>query len=136
MQKQLVNLELSQKLKELGVKQESMFYWKSPTPEHGRDNWEIGESKDSHAQENYSAFSVAELGEILPSIIQKEYSPRYEIEYNFPVSNDKKYTDSDWVIRYRCEEDSFKNIGVTAKTEANARAKMLRYLLENNLITL
>jgi hypothetical protein len=39
--KQVVSLELAKKLKELGVKQESLFWWRTLTKE---DGWEIWDS--------------------------------------------------------------------------------------------
>lgn len=134
LENQVVSLDLSKRLKELGFKQDSLFWWDL--------QGDIGDNrariiyKNSEIMRRFpinliSTYTVAELGEMLPSIIQKAYSPRYELEYNFPIKNDEKYTDQDFVIRYRSEEKSF---GVTAKTEADARAKMLIYLKENNLI--
>lgn len=74
LEQQVCSLELSKKLKELGVKQESLFYWsncceKEFTLEcslwHDIETWEWG---NGHTLENvetkYSAFTVAELGEI------------------------------------------------------------------------
>jgi len=67
---QLTNLGLSKKLKELGVKQNSFFYWETSQlhttilltiwalePDYSRDD-------------NISAFSVAELGEMLLPIMR------------------------------------------------------------------
>lgn len=59
---QLTSLELSQRLKELGVNQESIYYWK------GEKLFCCCEPT-LHSEENDSvcAFSVAEIGEILKS---------------------------------------------------------------------
>jgi hypothetical protein len=62
---QCVNLELAKKLKELGVEQESYFTWE----ERGSGYAELFLSKGtSCAHKYYSAFSVAELGELLREI--------------------------------------------------------------------
>lgn len=61
LEEQVTSLELSKRLKELGVKQESFF------------NWNNGKLESDHVMKNYNgyenciaAFTVAELGELLP----------------------------------------------------------------------
>ena len=122
---QLSNLKLSKKLKELGVKQESLWWHRSPTPSHGRDWWNIETCQDSHAKENYSAFTVAELGEMLPDIL-KENNQELQIT---KVSFSKK----PWCVSYYDKIEKM-YIHQPAETEANARAKMIIYLIENKLI--
>src|SRR6266700_8310943 len=56
---QVVNLELSKRLKELGARQDSLFYW---TIGGIVSRLEAVPILDS----NYSALTVAELGEMLP----------------------------------------------------------------------
>ena len=139
---QVSNLELSQKLKELGVKQESLYFHikdesekidrvhpaneiiqeyevdeeygsKYPTPlcVLNEESW-----SDWKEQSNIvSAYTVAELGEMLP-----------EMTRSWNISNN-------WL----CVSDL--SVSCTSKqsdTEADARALMLIYLLENELITL
>ena len=78
---------------------------------------------------NYSAFTVAELGEMLPYKITKG-----EDSFYFAVGqakpDDKHYPK--WEVSYSNEE--YTPCLDRADTEANARAKMLIYLLENKLI--
>jgi hypothetical protein len=122
--KQVVSLELAKKLKELGVTQRSLFYWsrygRDTIPEDDYDVYfqsvvfKIGTKEIEY----FSAFTVAELGEMLP----RGYM-------SFHNSLNKWYCeDLDTFIQphYKAEEYD---------TEADARAKMLIYLLENNLIT-
>ena len=76
---QVCSLELAKKLKELGGVQDSLSYW-----EEYRDNWmdlratpklvqgyhtdkERGEGNAVESSTYYSAFTVAELGEMLPN---------------------------------------------------------------------
>ncbi len=121
---QITNLELSKKLKEFGVKQESAFYWrkynfaKKPHVFYfaDTDRKKIDLAILSGKLEfEYSAFSVAELGEMLPE----------------PAKTWRgKYIDEE-ESTYFCE---FHDHEEEADTEANARAKMLIYLIEHKLL--
>jgi hypothetical protein len=74
----------------------------------------------------FSAFTVAELGEMLRGGNWQVYKP-------FLAGDDS------WMFQYRWREgkgSKKKHETITAGTEADARAKMLVYLLENKLITL
>ena len=116
---QVVSLELSKKLKELGVKQESYFYWvkKVFANDPPVDPWIILDCMDTHALENVSAFTSSELGEVLPKVIGDKYLC---IRNKFGL----------WEIAYRREKVIYMQ---KEKTEAGARAKMLIYLIENKL---
>lgn len=109
LEQQVVSLELAKRLKELGVKQESLFYWQGAD----KNGYIINFEKDlfEYDCEKYSAFTVAELGKMLP----EDY-----LSYRI---------DGDW----RCSEFGDDHITIEKK-EADARAKMLIYLLENNLL--
>jgi hypothetical protein len=117
---QVSSPELSEKLLTLGVKQNSIFYWiKSANP---KAKWNLsmegGFNKKYHT-EALSAFTVAELVEILPSEIG---NPHLEMG---------KSRDGRYGIEYLCMDD-----GYTEDTNfANACAKMLIHLLEKGLIT-
>jgi hypothetical protein len=125
LENQVCSLELARELKELGVKQESLFWWAFDKKQNG--NW--GEPNDAkysylwdvtysaglmeiNAEVVVSAFTVAELGEMLKNL-------KY-------ISGLPSWDGSNWVTIGH----DFK-----ASTEADARAKMLIYLLENNLLT-
>lgn len=120
-ERQVCNLELSKRIEELGVKQESYFYWCKII---GTDKWEINKfSEDGEDQIKswltdeiaLSAFTVSELGEILPIGIEC-----YKREKD------------DYVVTYSISNYNYKQIN--DKNEADARAKMLIYLIENGLI--
>ena len=137
LENQLVSLELSKKLKELGVKQESLFSWvigvnfgQTETEKKNFKPWVINDQAVRIPEYNYiPAFTVAELGELLP---------------NGYVTGHTQFKDEKtWCCHwYRINKDGVaKNIGdplydqpIFAETEANARAKMLIYLLENKLV--
>lgn len=125
LQKQVCSLELAKKLKELGVKQESLFYWvkenrlvyKTQTGFYlengaGFSNDLFNELEIYNA--TFSAFTVAELGEMLPSA----------------MTLTRKTVENSW--RY----PSLNGDSLYEKTEADARAKMLIYLIKNNFITI
>lgn len=145
---QVCSLKTAKRLKELGVRQESLFFYQNQPYDDGEDEMNILITEVRHEnngnsimntydkeefedQPTYSAFTVAELGEMLPFQIKvkgksyyysvgqispaNQYMPRHEVNYSY----------GDECI-YLERED----------TEANARAKMLIYLLENKLINL
>jgi hypothetical protein len=120
---QVSNIKLSQQLKELGVPQESWHYWQWI---EAHKDYEL----DNGDEENkISAFTVAELGEILPASETETYKVH------------KNAMDKNWF--WECHYDYFTGKGlernsyiVSSDTEANARAKMLIYLLDNKLIKL
>lgn len=106
---QLCSLELSKRLKELGVKQESYFCW-----------WQADNL------ENYSAFTASELGEILPkgTVLTNGNKTFWEICINIPIAEN------------RLHFNKFVSDKIKTVNEADARATMIIYLLENNLMEL
>jgi len=133
LEKQVTSLEISKRLKELGVKQDSLFsncggsihvsmsddcydYWLEEHYKH-RVKW-------FEDIKNYSCsvFTVSELGEMLSGdrLIKSYYCNK----------------DKEWVCCLEQEHNGngymFKQL--IAATEANARGEMLIYLLENNLV--
>jgi hypothetical protein len=112
LEQQVCSLDLAKRLKELGVKQESLFYWSDDV---------IYIHKRRDAKDWYSAFTVAELGEMLPDYIYSQ----------------KRFLQSDdWCIYTAGEPKDFPDGKemIHGNTESDARAKMLVYLIENNLI--
>lgn len=118
-EKQVVSLELSKKLYEIGVMKISLFYWNEP---YGKDfepiiTYGIEEGYGS----NISAFTVAELGEMLPSAI---IDSRYWLDIRNWGSFQLFY-----------EDDIFHQAAhVEDEKEADARAKMIIYLLEQEIV--
>lgn len=134
--KQVTSLELSKRLKELGVKQESLFYWIN-TGELPYEDYMVTDTDNAHDthggteswvddEATISAFTVAELGEMLPN----------RLEGNHPL----------WYLTVHCNDNYYavtyetfngvisEQFDARDKNEANARAKMLIYLLENELL--
>lgn len=133
LEQQVSSKESSQRLRELGVPQESLFSWiytDAPladgsrwklvvTSSLGDSHWELGGEKDT-----YSAFTVAELGEMLP----EEVTIKGE-DCSLEMVNPKWYSIRSLALGKL-------KVSFEADTEAEARAKMIIYLLENKLITL
>lgn len=138
-EKQVCSLELAKRLKELGVKQESCFYWDSI--DGGKlFLWKIGdlisfsyeETYASPSEYSYSAFSVVELGEMLP-----HHTPSMKDGQGFScstlISEDGEVTH--WDTHIRDVDENFSPQTIWGATEADARAKMLIYLIENKIWT-
>ncbi|MGZ6355549.1 MAG: hypothetical protein ACXWOX_13295 [Ktedonobacteraceae bacterium] len=131
---QVTNLKLSIKLKELRVKQESLFYWFNNI---NNDGWIL--RRKEHIEGIYphllaSAFAVAELGELLPPQINMWEGENVLSWVNTRADMifGKICTDS-WSSRIQRMRDLEILHKEVADTEVDARAKMLIYLIENKL---
>ena len=159
LENQVCSLELAQKLKELGVKQESLFKWHFKRDSGGnRCHGEIRFFPTTVLELDYCAYTVAELGEGLPQVVvfpdpvdvpENENTQRLrespegrilleEMSYKGLLSTGKP---NGWFVYYKGYDILGSPIMIGAKqigkseTEADARAKMRIYLLENKLIT-
>ena len=144
LEKQVVSLELAKKLKSLGVRQESYFYWVDsewrnkgffviardgwacdcdfePGSGHGCDLQELAEAEEDDAKIGpgeivggyaYSAFTVAELGEMLPGVLSGNCGSGFKAIRGSVLGTHAE----------------------TCATEADARAKMLIYLIEKKIV--
>jgi len=113
---QVCSLEYAKRLKELDVKQDSVFCWKNDDEFcKSCSKWKITpfeKVKYQNKYQIYSAYTVAELGEMLPIYVTSEKTNKHEF---FVRSEDAVYN-------------------TLENTEVDARAKMLIYLIENGLI--
>ena len=109
---QVCNLELAKRLNELGIKQESLFYWTCWGGVKPSDWW-VGKSNNEITSggfhEYLSAFTVAELGEMLPISVET-----WRTEAGFMCANK--------------EGECMKCFH--AANEADARAQMIIYLIQ------
>ena len=112
-EQQVASLELSKKLEELGVEQNSLFGWS--LYDEKNNLWGVEEFRN--IGDEYSAFTVAELGEMLP-----------EATMSYKPYNMKK---PEFYCERHHKSASIRDLSFSADTEANARAKMLIYLIEN-----
>lgn len=135
---QVIPLELAKRLKSLGVKQESLFWWeqiKIAGKNEWKKEWELGFNNNSphyRGGRTIAAFTVAELGEMLPA----ELPGNWLLQMAPAFKNIKA-----WVLWYEDTESPEKmtlngnHWTISADTEAEARGRMLAYLIENKLLT-
>lgn len=128
---QVCSLELAKRLKELGIKQDSFFYWwqrvdgcGSPRqPWKQREDYVLLNHFSQHPfQEIFSAFTVAELGKILTSTAS--YEAMLFFLPNYIKQND------DWLFTYNNGCIQY----LQAKTEADARSKIIIHLFVNSMM--
>lgn len=142
LQNQVCALKQAKRLKELRVIQDSFFYWTQtyinlieefkvlPIQNCSffdlEDNEDVTDLLDGDGEnEIYAAFTVAELGVMLP----KQFGDD-RIWDSLPLSNTGIPFSECWLK----SNNGYKYFGAF-KTEAEARAAMLIYLLENRLTT-
>lgn len=119
MENQVVSLELAKKLKEFGFEQKSLFWWDKGDGIEDR----IEYSPDKPLLELVSAYTVAELGEMLPMEVLFE-----DVYFKLAIWKIPK----GWSIFYGGENYALKD--EVSEKLADAMAKMLIYLKENNLL--
>ena len=122
LEQQVTSLELSKKLKALGVKQESLYWWQEQMTDY-KWNGEFklkDKQQDFRPQRDSSAFTVAELWEqIIEQPIFTPHIPRWNgVDWEVPLMQSH-----DGAIDFR-----------RANTMANAYGEMLIYLIENDLL--
>ena len=159
LEKQVCNFELAKKLKELGVKQDSLFYWWEDkgqfvdTDRFGEDRYcsrqiEFGEDSRNHWHEiKISAFTVAELGNLLPILVKSD-NVTYFLNSNkfFAIRDGELWAvtysrfhcgcNNCWCKKHTPELNNKEEVLISMEyeNEADARAGMLIHLIENNLI--
>ena len=139
LEQQVCSLELAKRLKELGVKQDSLFNWVNTKVPRIEDSRIVGCGRCGSVLngipvpmtvERFSAYTVAELGDILPDDIANGGDHALEI-LKMPIKGPNQ-----WLTRYCCEimESCFG--AQFGETLADSMAKVVIYLLENKLIEL
>ena len=126
LEKQVCSLELAKRLKKLRVKQDGLFYWAQVKidGEEYNDIFKGAIRAGEPMKYIASAFTVAELGEMLPTCI-----PNSEpLTMNHGLFGYGKTAKHRWQCMYY--DVKFFN----EDTEADVRAKLLIYLLEHKLI--
>lgn len=119
LENQVISVELAKRLKDLGVNQESVFYWQDLLTNHPDNPWILSQfpvpQVEGKAIEKLAAFSVAEMGELLP----KGFSCGY------------RWNDVDsYFCEIKTSDGVFTELG---DSEANVRAKLLIFLLNRGM---
>lgn len=125
---QVCSLELAKRLRELCMKQESLFCWGNPMDKYSIfHNWERFQEHYLIENECYSAFTAPELGELLP----------YEIHDHY-LHIHKCFVDT-WECVYLHDLLELKQIplfkSIKSENLVDCLAKMLIHLIENELMT-
>lgn len=124
--KQVASLEQAKKLKELGVKCDSYFRWSCGISEPKQDCIIASEYSSKSVQRNqYPAYTVAELGEMLPKRWEEYWTESYNLGHG------------EWLCDlYKRVGDSHSEVELSkyGSTEAEARAAMLIHLLEQGIV--
>lgn len=132
---QVTNRELSERLRDLGFPQESLFWWsQGKHDQRDKEKWELHDCIDTHARANASAYTVAELGELLPAYIIAMAGTESEMRFDL-----NEWKDAGWHVGYWWDEDTRRKSGMTIENKveakhADARGEMLAYLKEQKLI--
>lgn len=117
LESQLCTVEQAKRLKELGAPQNSFWYWTERWMPHQKDDWLLDYNKHGN---QFAAFSVAELGQLLP--------------WDIVIARDYK---SNWIATFQADglpencTASFKS-----ESEVEVRFKLLEFLLNHKLLVL
>lgn len=136
---QITSKRISRELKELGVKQDSQFYWwgnREKTKLLPIHRTQIFESIIDYGVKNNrycSAFTVAELGRMLPDTFFNG-KEMYEITFRNFVKSLKNKTRTFYVTAETYTDDGPMYAHIKDENEANARARMFIFLLKNKLV--
>lgn len=125
LQDQVVSLQQAKQLKQLGVVQNSVWYWSDKFDDNGQWRlwWNNFDDPTVVHPDLCSAFTVAELGVMLPDDMSI-YSTQGFGTAGLRINTSGEY----WICE--CRHLS----GTVASTEAQARAAMLIHLLETSII--
>lgn len=124
LEQQVCSLGLAKRLKELGVRQESVFYWNEYQVSKDPKKWKYHLQPDFREKRSTSAFTVAELGEM---VIKDS-----NVEWNLYCSPKT----GKWII-YSAGTPGYHAPDLpqfVSDTEADARAKMLIHLIEKGIL--
>lgn len=111
----VTSLEISKRLKELGVKQESEYWWVDYTDGYSQPAWNLNSNHIGY-KAHISAFLTSELADLLPDF--------YRVGKHI-------YSDNGFVCSHYDQEMQQVQTG---NTMPDAMGKMLIYLLEQGII--
>lgn len=120
LEKQVCSLELAKRLMELGVRQDSLWWWVKLNSE---GYWRIQSGSNYIGQPMISAFTVAELGGMLAEL-KEEWIPHDGVKLpTYYICQVGK--GNGWDV-----DSPYKTL-VASDKEADARAKLLAFWVEN-----
>lgn len=142
LEQQVCSLELAKQLKELGAKQESLFCWVM----YKKDCYKLEfQPLQRYVDDDVSAFISSELAEKIlkkfpyPATLETRWYKNGGVRLNITFSyfykgrlSEKRRVIYKKLLRYMIDE---KYEGMS-KTEADARAKIIIYLIKNKIIIL
>ena len=131
---QVCTFEQANKLKKLGIKQESLFYhFLSEENDIAIVSCDIVEFIKVGTL--FSAFTVSELGEMLPNILPDEYSDYGKVLMQiFPDGKTQKEYATEYVSINGELDYGATIFSEEGRTEAESRAAMLIFLLEKGIV--
>ena len=133
LEQQVTSLNLSKRLKELGVKQLALFWWSEHTiPATLWNEHDLGEN-DPYAgvsDKSVAAFTVAELGELLPSRLTNNLVGEHQ-QHQFMC---EKWPNEKWNSAYVCLDCKGNMCRVQEERMAESMGLMLVYLIEDKLL--
>jgi hypothetical protein len=148
LERQVCSFPLAKRLEELGLNQPTVFQWRTNYDgEHletflvQEENYESkGDNERGEAAGSFLTWAptVAELGETLPWFVTRDEEDYWlELIKNGP----NPVVGKTWSVGYQTIEDEEGETDMLSEvsygdSEADARAMMLIYLLENKIITL
>lgn len=136
---QLVSFDLAREMEELCVKQDSLWWWENYSKNAYGYVKELEVTDHSCVEDEVptlglrvpkdyvicSAYTVAELGEMLPARIKTDYGSWTYLHIT------KRENTKEWVLDYNYLLDIAE---IRENTEADARAKMLIYLIKEGYV--
>jgi hypothetical protein len=139
-EKQVCSLEYSRELEKLGVKQNSIFYWRKYSLCKNTDLYYIPNKEtdllilSGQLEYNYSAFTISELLEKLPRKLPfKARATDFECDYDLEIY---KLDNELYEVCYSGQSDAGIYGEIFRDTLPNALAQVLIYLLKNKVIKL
>ena len=145
---QVCSFELAKRLKKLGIKQESLFYWIKEVDPYIWYNPKNFNYPMTTVKWFYSAYTTAELGELIPVNITLDESHAPFENFRINLTKARLFETElkvNYLLNYKCDttetagEHAWLSRGLLEHNIydtnlANAMAKMLIYLTENNLL--